>query len=360
MVQVVTELVTPGRREQEGAVSMHKESPIQAGMEVLSETLRTEMLAHEETRRELQEVRNKYVQAQRLLEDRDGELADALGELRSKRDVIEKFDRRADEAIRGASGNTHRLEQSNSDLQEKVNEAVHEKEALGRKCQGLEQNLNLLRVRHNELEKLLDDNTSDRNEVQQRHNKQLEVMEARLVESEEQRQVLSEERVRDFQEQELLRRQEFEDLKASHERRTARLEQERREQQLDLERQRQELEQCAVSAGRDRLAKADKENRRLLEAVHEQRRVLSDVEGELRQEKQMVSLPSPGDFARAVRPRDGESLSVQNARHVLKAKNLEYDLRVLAKHLPPAAWALAQKELDGAQSLELLSEVGVR
>lgn len=339
-------------------------SPIPVGMEVTNDNLRTEMQAHEETRRELLEIRNKYGQAQRMLDDRDDELVAARGELQSKSIVIEQSDRRADQAIRGASDDTHRLEQSNGNLQEKVSELMLENEALARKCQGLEQNLSLLKVRQNELEKLLDDNTSERNEVQQRHNKQLETVEARLVESEEQRQVLSEERVRDFQEQELLRRQEHEDLKASYERKSARLEQERREQQLDLARQRQELDQCAaandkISAGRDRLAKADKENRRLQEAVHEQKHVIADMESDLRQEKQMACLPSPGDFARAVRPRDGENLSVQSARQVLKIKNLEHDFKVLVRHLPPAAWALAQNEVDSAWSLELLGEGGV-
>lgn len=350
--QQVSEVVTPNRRDPDGIISMLKESPIQhCSRSPKSDSLRTEMLSHEETKRELQEIRDKYRQAQRTLEEQDGELASARSELRSKRTLIEESDRRADEAMRGMQNGTN--------LQEKVSELMLENQALERKCQSLEQSLSSMKVRHNELEKLLDDNTSDRNEVQQRHNKQIEALEARLLESEEQRELLSKERVRDFQEQELLRRQEF----RSQEQELLRLEQERREQQLDLDHQRRELEQYAAaqdraSAGRDRLGKADKENRRLQEAVHEQKRVLTDVESELRQEKQMQCLPSPGDFARAVRPRDGESLSVQNARHALKSKHLEQNIKVLARHLPPAAWALAQQELEGARSLELLGEGG--
>lgn len=326
MTRPAAELVTPTRREPDGAASMLtpstvllKESPVAAGRSPRasgrsprstaddSEALRREASAHEQTRRELQH-------AQRLLDERDAELVDARGELRSKRDVIEELDRRADEASRAASGNTQRLEQDSSELQEKVGKFQQENEYL---------------------EKALSDKIAFQNQLQQRHDEQLGAMGKRLAESE-----------------------------ASCDRKSARLEQQRQEHQLDLDRQRQEHQQSAVtndkaSAGRSRPAQADKENRRLRDAMQEQKRVLADVESELRQEKQMACLPSPGDFARATRPADGESLSVQNARHVLKLKLLEHNLQVVARHLTPEARELAQTELEGAQSIEMLSEVNV-
>lgn len=318
-----------------------------------SDSLRAEMLGHEETRRELQEIRDKYQEVQRILAVRDGDLAIARSELQRKR---EDTDRCANEQVQ--------VVKDNSNLQQKVSELMLENKAFEERCQALEQNLSLLKIRHNELERLLDDNTTDRNDTQLRHEKQIEALEARLAQSEEQRQLLSKECAKDSQERELLRRQEFEDLQLAHERKTAQLEQQLREQQSDLDRQRRELERFdaasdEASAGRGRLAKVDKENRRLQEAMHEQKRVLADVESELRQDKRAGCLPSPGDFARAVRSREGESLSLQNARLLLKAKNLEHNVQVLTRHLTPAARALAQRELEGAGSFKLLGEGGL-
>lgn len=308
-------------------------------------------------------MRDKYEQLQRALVEQDSELAIARSELRSKRDRTEEADRCSSEGARGSQS-------SSSDLQEKVSELILEKQTCEKKCQGLEQSLSLLRVRHNELEKLLDDNTSDRNEMQQRHDQQLEALEARLAQSEDQRQLLSEERVRDFQEHELLRRQGFEDLRSE-------LEQELREQRAGLDRRRRELELREAALLEQREAErqppaaaerraAERESRRLQEALQEQRRVLQALESELRQEKQMARAPggpagsrqapggpSPGDLARAARLQDGGEggPSAQSARQMLRAKHLEHSLRVLARHLPPAAWALAQQELGSAGPL---------
>lgn len=56
------------------------------------------------------------------------------------------------------------------------------------------------------------------------------------------------------------------------------------------------------------------ENKKLRETVQEQKRVLSDLESELRQERNMACLPKPGDYLRMVKQRDNALHSLQTCQ----------------------------------------------
>lgn len=81
--------------------------------------------------------------------------------------------------------------------------------------------------------------------------------------------------------------------------------------------------QSQLDHGRQKLLD---ENKKLRETVQEQKRVLSDLESELRQERNMACLPKPGDWLRMVKQRD-------NALHSLQICQQGKHLSVAAK--PP-------------------------
>lgn len=78
--------------------------------------------------------------------------------------------------------------------------------------------------------------------------------------------------------------------------------------------------QSQLDHGRQKLLD---ENKKLRETVQEQKRVLSDLESELRQERNMACLPKPGDYLRMVKQRDSALQSLQTCQQ--------------GKHLPVAA-----------------------
>merc|ERR1712070_992521 len=175
------------------------------------------------------------------------------------------MDQKAVEWGKGMASNAEKLEQECSNKVQRLQELEFVSEALEQKNQSLEQELARCRERRNELEKLLDESALEVNKIQKRHEEKLEEMQGQLDHG--------------------------------------------RQKELDHGRQ-----------------KVLDENKKLRETVQEQKRVLSDLESELRQERNMACLPKPGDWLRMVKQRD-------NALHSLQICQQGKHLSVAAK--PP-------------------------
>jgi len=83
-------------------------------------------------------------------------------------------------------------------------------------------------------------------------------------------------------------------------------------------------------------------------------------ESELRQERNVSSLPTPGEYLRMVKAKEGESYACRNSSLKMKANMLEADLQsstreieILKRHMTPSAKAAAQLELSETQNNEV-------
>merc|ERR1712166_1427747 len=145
------------------------------------------------------------------------------------------------------------------------------------------------------LEKLLDESALEVNKIQKRHEEQLEEIQSQLSDKESSSAI------------------EVKKITKRH-----------GEQLEEIQSQLADKEQALHEfRGRDRSFQAEKENKKLRETVQEQKRVLSDLESELRQERNVASLPKPGDYLRMVKQRDNALHSLQTCQQ--------------GKHLPVAA-----------------------
>jgi len=107
----------------------------------------------------------------------------------------------------------------------------------------------------------------------------------------------------------------------------------------ELDRQRKHFErEVAEFKLRESGSAAAKENKHLREMVQEQKRLLSELEAELRRDKDAVAAQlTPGDYLRMVRQREGDSFSQDNVRLTMHNKRLEHNLQVcqqaFSKHM---------------------------
>lgn len=147
---------------------------------------------------------------------------------------------------------------------------------------------------------------------------------------------------------------EIADLRAAHKLDQARFESEFREQVEAVQAECREQLQASLNSRQRELEKqvqqqvqagTEKEVRRLRETVQEQKRVLSELESELRQERNSAC-SRPGDYMRMVKQKEGEGFSCDNAQHVLRFQQLEYTLQAYSRHLPPTVLAQARKEFE--------------
>jgi len=230
-------------------------------------------------------------QARHQLERRESELKDLRIELQSKDSMIKEMDKKAVEWGRGLTSNTEKLEQECSNQVKRLQELELLSESLGHQNQNLEQELATCRNRRNELEKLLDESALEVNKIQKRHDEQLEEIQSQLADKESSSAI------------------EVKKIQKRHD-----------EQLEEIQSQLADKEQALHEfRGRDRSFQAEKENKKLRETVQEQKRVLSDLESELRQERNVASLPKPGDYLRMVKKHEGEGFARDNA--LLKLRN---------------------------------------
>jgi DNA repair exonuclease SbcCD ATPase subunit len=183
------------------------------------------------------------------------------------------------------------LEQECSNKVQRLQELEVLSDSLEHKNQSLERELATCRDRRNELEKLLDESALEVNKIQKRHEEQLEEVQSQLA-----------------------------DKESSSALQVNKIQKLHGEQLGEIQSQLADKELALHDfKSRDRSCQAEKENKRLRETVQEQKRVLSDLESELRQERNVASLPKPGDFLRMAKQRDGEGFARDNA--LLKLRN---------------------------------------
>lgn len=233
---------------------------------------------------ELQQVRHH-------LECRENELKDLRMELQSKDCMIKEMDQKAAEWGKGLANNAEKLEQECSNKVQRLQELEVLSDSLEHKNQSLGRELATCRDRRNELEKLLDESALEVNKIQKRHEEQLEEVQSQLA-----------------------------DKESSSALQVNKIQKLHGEQLGEIQSQLADKELALHDfKSRDRSCQAEKENKRLRETVQEQKRVLSDLESELRQERNVASLPKPGDFLRMAKQRDGEGFARDNA--LLKLRN---------------------------------------
>lgn len=278
----------------------------------LAEVKAKEMLALADIRKELQEVRRERDQAIKRLEGKDGELKHMAGELQSRKDAICSMEHKSAER-------SSELGFECSNHTQKVRELECASEVLKKRNRSLEDDVGKLMANNQRLEQKLNS----------------------ALEGGKTRHLINNHAVDDDTQQ-----------KALHDVRERELEQ----HFAELEDARQQFEQQVKEfKAHDRSAQIDKENKKLREMVQEQKRSLSDLESELRQESNVASLPTPKDYLRLVKLQEGEGFSRQNARHMIQKKSLEKDMEVcqqaLARHLTPASKASVRKEFQGIKLL---------
>lgn len=333
-------------------------------------------------------------QALHQLECRESELKDLRVELQSKDCMIKEMDQKAVEWGKGLANNAEKLEQECSNKVQRLHELELLSESLEHKNQSLDHELATCRDRRNELETLLDESALEVNKIQKRHEEQLEDIQCQLadkevaLQQEQARRVTDEDRGKSTLEANKLQKRHEEQLgairnqlansqsqhralqqehRAMQQQQSLQLKEENNERQselvaleasleleqaqhsADIEQQQSELEaqrrafeqEVTEFRARDRSSQFEKDNKKLRETVQEQKRVLSDLESELRQERNMGCLPKPGDYLKMVKQREGEVFAKDNALLKLRNKNLEHSLQIcqqaMGKHLPAAA-----------------------
>jgi len=149
---------------------------------------------------------------------------------------------------------------------------------------------------------------------------------------------------------------EIADLRAELEREQARFDADFREKVEAVQAECQEQLQASLNSRQRELeqrvekevkAGTEKEVKRLREAMQEQKKILSELESELRQDKHISNAcKQPGDYMKMVKQKEGDAFSHDNAQYVLRFKQLEYHLEAFSKHLPPAALAEARRDFE--------------
>lgn len=289
---------------------------------------------------ELQQARDQLERVELVsetLEQKNQSLEQELARCRERRNELEKLlDESALEANKIQKRHDEQLEDLQSQLAEK--DAVLQQEQ-SRKVSEQDH------VR----QKLLDDSVVEANKLQKKHDEQLAALRKQLVDSEarhkslqQKHHALQKEQEHRVQAENNEKRSELLALEASFELEQAQHSAEIEQQKSELEVQRRAFEQEVVEfRARDRSLQTEKENKKLRETVQEQKRVLSDLESELRQERNMGCLPKPGDYLRMVKQREGEGFARDNTLLKLQNKNLEHSLQkcqqAMGKHLPVAA-----------------------
>lgn len=297
-----------------------------------------------------QECSNKVQRLQELeflsenLEQKNQSLEEELTRCRDRRNELEKLlDESALEVNKIQKRHDEQLDEMQNQLAEK-NLALQQEQSrrASEKDSGRQ--------------KLLDESVLDANKLRKKHDEQMAALRIQLADSQaEHKAVLQKHNGMQQKHNNMQQEQERRLSVENNEKRSellaleASFELEQAQQSAEIEQQKSELEvqRCAFDQevaefrARDRSLQTEKENKKLRETVQEQKRVLSDLESELRQERNMGSLPKPGDYLRMVKQREGEGFAKNNALLKLKNKNLEHNLQIcqqsMSKHLPVAA-----------------------
>lgn len=283
-------------------------------------------------------------QLRRRSEEQEGEMRDLRGALRNKDEMIQELTRSGDEWAR-ALDDAAKLEQECNHRREELERS---NEDIERRNRTLERDLTMWKARHNDLERLLDESAAEASKAQKRHEELVEKLQGQLASGEAEQRVWQQEQAHRRKEEDSEKRSAFVALEASLEHRQASFElelKEQKRQQAELETQRQQFDQeVAEFKVRDRASAAAKENKQLREMVQEQKRLLSELEGELRRDREAtLAQQTPGDYLRMVRQREGDVFSKDNVRYAMQNKRLEHNLQVcqqaFSKHMPAATKA---------------------
>jgi len=296
-----------------------------------------------------QECSNKVQRLQELeflsesLEQKNESLEEELSRCRERRNELETLlDESALEANKIQKKHDEQLEEMQNQLADK-NLALQQAQS----CRASEEDFGR--------QKLLEESALEANNMRKKNDEQMAALRTQLADRQAEHKALLQKH-NDMQQSHADMQQEQERrLSVENERRSellaleASFELEQAQQGAEIEQQKSELDvqrrafeqEVAEFKARDRSLQTDKENKKLRETVQEQKRVLSDLESELRQERNMGSLPKPGDYLRMVKQREGEGFAKDNALLKLKNKNLEHNLQIcqqaMSKHLPVAA-----------------------
>merc|ERR1712226_1717950 len=110
-----------------------------------------------------------------------------------------------------------------------------------------------------------------------------------------------------------------------------------------------QLQESATPRGQ---REVEKENRRLMNAVQEQREGLFKTEGLLRQEQTAVNFPTPGELIKMAKMHETETHAHANADMKLRISGLKLEVveirkanEALRKHMPIAALEAVQAEI---------------